>query len=127
MAFKLARAELNRRDEIIHDLRSKLELLEQALEQDPSIPDNISEAASIFTVVTSEAEDFRDEVASRLRDEYDEKSEKWREGDTGDEVNSFIEEWESADFSNCDLDLLDPEPEGLESYADDLENLPTEL
>lgn len=127
MAFKLTRQELNRRDEIVNDLRSKLTLLEQTLEQDPQNPDDTTNAAAVFTVVVNEAEEFRDEVATRLREEFDNRSEKWQESDAGDEASGLIDEWESADFSSCDLDLLDPEIDGLESYADDLEALPIEL
>lgn len=127
MSFKLTKAELSRRDEIVNDLRSHLEHLEQVLAVNSLVPDDISNAAASFQVVVSEAEEFRDEIATRLRDEWEDKSEKWQGSDVGEETEAFVDEWESADFSDCDLDLLDPEVDGLGDYADNLENLPTEL
>jgi hypothetical protein len=35
-------------------------------------------------------------VADRLRDEWDEKSEKWQEGEAGQAAESFVTEWEEA-------------------------------
>lgn len=126
MAFKLTRLEQNRRDEIVADLRKQYTALEEALNQEPLDREKLVLAASIFVVATEDAETFREEVAERLREEYDERSEKWHEGDRGEEVDTFIDEWESADFI-CDMDILEPDLEGLEEHAENLENLSTEI
>jgi hypothetical protein len=127
MAFKLTRSEQNRRDELVSELQSHLSLLETAINQDPPDSKQISTNAALFVVSLEEAEQFREEVAERLREEFDERSEKWQESDKGDEVSSFIDEWESADFSDPGVDLMDPDISGLDEFADNLEALPTEV
>ena len=129
MPFKLTKDESNRRDELVNDLRDKYTILEAAINEDPQDPDDISSAAATFQVIVSEAEALRDEVATRLRDEFDEKSDKWREGEKGEAANQFIGEWEDADFSDCDLDLANPldiDLSGLDDHAETLDNLPSE-
>lgn len=129
MAFKLNKSELSRRDEILNDLRTRLDSLSALLDKPipTEIPNKVMEAAATFTVVLTEAEDFRDEVATRLRDEYDEKSEFWQDSDRGMNVYEMLEQWEGADFSDCGLDILNPELDGLEDYIEEFENLPIEI
>ena len=53
-----------------------------------------------FTDLVTRFEEFRESVASRLRNEWDSKSESWQEGDAGSSANEFVDAWESADFSD---------------------------
>jgi len=144
MAIKLTKKEVSERDDLAGNLRQAMEDFESArevlrafVEGDTTVPadqtvaynDQITgaanEALAKLMVAIEEAENFRDALAIRLRDEYDEKSEKWQEGDKGSEADSFISEWESADFEIPDLDSTAPlGTEYNESMADDLEALP---
>lgn len=126
MAFKLTKTELARRDEICKDLRTNLDKLSAVIDDPESTIGQKSEAASMFTVVMTEAEEFREEIASRFRDEYDDKSESWQESDRGSEIGEMIDEWENADLF-CGLDINEPETDGLEDYIETLENLSTEV
>ena len=64
-----------------------------------------------------EAESFRQEIADDLRSYYDDKSERWQEGDTGEQYAEWVEAWEEADFSlYTDLGPADTDaPEPLET------------
>jgi len=120
MAFQLSKIEHREKENLITSLRTTAEAFEAAQESGEGIPERLAE----FLVELSDAESFRDEIASRWRDEYDDKSEKWQEGDKGEAVNNLIEDWESADFT--EPDLSDPATLELEDYAQILEDLSTE-
>ena len=124
MAFKLTRSEATRKENLVEELRTKAEtLLELQTKETPL--ETLTTALAELLVVINETEDLREEVASRLRDEFDEKSEKWQESDKAGEVNEFIEEWENVSFNEPELG--NPAEVELEDYCGDLENLPDEV
>ena len=55
-----------------------------------------------------EVNSFIQETAGCLREEFDERSEKWQESDAGQEASSMVEAWEECEIPACadDLDLL---------------------
>lgn len=108
MAFKLTDAETKTQAEHVKTLQEKWEALDQARA-------GFNELIQDLGSAMDDAEAFREEVASRLRDEFDAKSEKWQEGEKANEIGGWIEEWENVDLS---LVLEEPEidkPEGIES------------
>lgn len=127
MAFKLLKSELARRDEILADLRSSLDKLTAAIEDPASTTGQKSEAAAMFTVILNEAEEFREDIACKYRDLFDERSDNWQDSDRGQEVDEAINEWECAIFDDCDLDILEPTTDGLGDYIEQFENLPIEV
>ena len=112
MAFRLTKAELTDRNELVKSLQRTQEAF-------ATIPD--AEHLEEFLVVLRETDEFRDSVASRLRDEFEEKSERWMESEKGDFAIEFIDQWENADFFDVDTEALE-----LEDYAEYLQNLLTE-
>ena len=75
-----------------------------------------SDAVTGYNDAMENAKAFVEEVASRLRDVYDNRSEKWQEGDKGQSADSFIQTWE--EFSP------DEESELEGNVADEFERLP---
>lgn len=128
MAFKLTKKEISDREELVSILNEKCDAFEQ-VQADAVLgnatADDLSTALAAVVVAVSNAETFRDEVATRFRDEYNEKSEKWVESDKGNEVDGFISEWESVSFDEPNLD--EPLELELENYAEVLEELPEEF
>jgi hypothetical protein len=49
-----------------------------------------------------------DEVLESMRSEFDEKSDKWKEGDVGEKVSAWLEQWD--EFAG-DLPEFDEWPE----------------
>jgi len=100
------------------------DLLRKATENLISFPDD--DTMEAYNDVSSDLTSFLDEIASRLRDEYDEKSEKWQESDAAMEVDQLIENWES-----CSIDLIedvdDVDEDSLNSTLDIFENLPEDI
>lgn len=122
MSIKLTKTEISDRDSFVQDLRTHLEKLSDLLEKQ----EDITQHAALCSVVIDEVESFRDDVATRLREEFDDKSEKWQDSDAGQDAGAFIDEWEQNDFSDSEIDLEHPETNNLSEYADALEALPTE-
>jgi hypothetical protein len=75
-----------------------------------------SDAVNAYNDVMTEAKEFVEEVASRMREVYDGRSEKWQEGDKGQSADAFIQTWE--DFSPDEESELDG------NVADEFERLP---
>lgn len=64
-----------------------------------------------------EAENFtttRDEAADRIQGEWDEKSERWQEGDKGEAVSAWLEEVREVEITPIELDEQESELEALE-------------
>jgi len=85
------------------DVRAKLSMALQPL--------NAAEVKYSLMVRTAQA--FVEQVAGRLRDDWDEKSERWQEGEAGQAALALVEEWE------CAADKLEP-LEGTELLFPDL-------
>ena len=121
MAFRLDRIEKQNRNNLINDLRTKQDEFEALKSSTPTTAE-LQTAASELLVLVGEAEEFRDSVASRLRDEFDEKSEKWQESETGEAASAFIDEWENVSFDDFEIDddIADLEPEDFSSLLQDL-------
>lgn len=115
---------------VLRELAAKLDL---ALEATETAREAYEEAVVTFNLVTAEAQAelmakakehaeaiaaakaIADETAGELRSEFDEKSERWQEGEKGQAVESFVDQWESyadtlespglPDFDELVLDL----------------------
>jgi hypothetical protein len=119
MAFKLTPAEQKLFAEHIKGVTEAQEALQNTVEEAKAA---IQKAASHYDDVTARANEFTDDVGSRLRGEFDDKSEKWQEGDKGIAANEMIEQWENVEFEPADDDSGEIEEDTLSTFAD----LPTE-
>lgn len=131
MAFKLTKEEKATRDKLVVDLHEGWKELEDVRrEQENRIQaaiEVLNAALGTYEQVAEAAEAFREEVASRLREEWEEKSEGWQQGDAGEEANSFIEQWENADLTTTmSIGEVAIEVDEGESLSEDLSELPTE-
>ena len=121
MSFKLSKEEMRQYQENIDSLRTTTEAFEQAKKnkEDP-LPALVEFLSTLET-----AREFCEMIAEDWRCEFEDRSDSWKENDRGSEVDSIIEEWESVELDEPDLD--DPLNLELEDYAQLLEDLPTEL
>lgn len=99
MAFKLNGAMKIRRD----DLVAKLEAHKAAI-------------AAAFEAYNADLEDAREfmnnDIVGHFNDEFDEKSEKWQEGDRADAVRSWLDEIDNAAVDLTDIDFDESEIDG---------------
>ena len=87
----------------------------------------VQEALDKLNQAVAEANEFRDDICTQQQDYYDERSEKWQEGDAGSSYSSWMEEWDSE----LEEVRMEP-PEELEvpdcsEALDQLEQLPEEV
>lgn len=69
-----------------------------------------------YNTILAEANTFMDEVKERLQGDFDDKSEKWQEGDAGVAASEMIADWE-AEFDEVEVEL---------GHSETLEGLPEE-
>lgn len=133
MTFKLTKTEEEQRSAIVEKLRLEASKLEDSVcefnEALSVARDRLDVARQAYNSILEEARTFVGEVQGRLTDEYDEKSDKWKEGERGTEVEAWIEEWTDATgdtFADVEFDM----PDGIDAQqiddADTLENLDAE-
>lgn len=98
---------------------------ERLLEALQVAPGAVNSAIRTRNLIAKEAAAFAEGVHDRLREEFEEKSEGWQEGDVGQEASGLIEEWDSVDIGEVEeVQIVEPEIEGNEGAADALAELP---
>jgi hypothetical protein len=81
--------------------------------------DELVASAEKYNVILEDIRDFRESVVDTMRDYIDKKSEKWQEGDRGQQWANAMDLWETAPIDDIDTDdLFSP---------DDLESLPSDM
>ncbi len=61
-------------------------------------------AVNLLNEALEEAELFAEDIASDRRGDFDEKSEKWQEGERGSAAEEWISQWEGASFDRVELE-----------------------
>lgn len=100
------------RDEFVRRLGEKSAEISEQIEK-------LNELIGEYNEITGEVADFRDEIAGEMDDYYNDRSERWQEGEAGSAYMDWKTEWEG--LLTDDLEEVE-EP----SYdtLDGLENLP---
>lgn len=129
MALKLTKDEIKQRDGFIADLEKGSSNLEEAFKVFNSVLEgariDLRDAVGKYNEALAAARGFAEDIASRLEDEIDDKSEKWQESDKGQAAAAFKDDWESVEFQD-DLDADEIAPGDIdfsELTFDDAENL----
>lgn len=130
-AVRLSKAEERLRQELVAELKAAEQLVTyrfaELLGLLKHITGDVNEAIRSYNAGLVKTKVFVEGVAETFRDAYEEKSDKWKEGDAGQEADAFISEWESIDFDPIpELEILEPELEEKPCLAAALESLPTE-
>ena len=66
--------------------------------------DRIDRLQSDLNAAIEEAEAFREEVHDAQEEYYDERSEKWQEGASGEAYKEWMDEWE-VEFEEVECDV----------------------
>jgi hypothetical protein len=130
MAFKLTKGERASLTDHIETLQEKLLAIREAEEARSmalaSLDETVQTVITDYNGALADAKTFVEETAERLRGEYDEKTERWQEGDKGSAANEFIEQWESVDMEDIDESQTVAPDEIVAEHQEGLEGLPTE-
>lgn len=108
MAFKLSKAQLQRRDKLIDDLRGARGKLVDVVavtnaEIQRLVGDDLTPAIEAYNALLEQARAFVDELGTDFRSEFDDKSEGWQEGERGQAADEFIGAFENVSFDDVEL------------------------
>lgn len=119
MSFSLSKAEEKYRQTLINDLHEAedeiLGLIKGAEDTISEQVERVNEKIREYNQLLENARSFVANRVTEFQEAYDEKSEKWQEGDAGTAAQELINEWES--YSPEDLE----EVSGAEIETPDFE------
>jgi len=131
MAFALTKQEQTNRDAAVVQLHAAQASMDDARGVAESvIADAVNaynDAIEFYNAAMEDAAMFRDDLVSRLEDEFDSRSETWRNGDPGDDARTFLDDWRGLEFVELDLhpDITVNDDEA--EHAEALEQAPTRM
>lgn len=126
---KLTQAQIKQKNDLLDKLRRKKVILAEAVDlynselQDASgkLKDVVDEYNEALVAMTN----FINECAEEISSYYEEKSEKWQEGDTGAAYAEWMEAWANgSEFEEyrfeepCEADEPDDDFESIEDLPD---------
>jgi predicted nucleic acid-binding Zn-ribbon protein len=130
VAFKLSKQELADRDGHVEKLEKAWAELVGTVStynlEVEAIRVPVEKAVADYNEALGGAKEFAEHVATRLEGEYDEKSEKWRDGDKGQAAAELKDAWQEIDTEEINLEW--PEDLSIDDpdHAPELAELPTE-
>jgi hypothetical protein len=130
MAFKLSKADAERRAAYIESLTDLRGKLEDAISGFNAAVDELK--APVTTILEAynaeleEARGFIEDIARGADEEIDDKSEKWRDGERGQAATQWKDEYENADLSNFEITFPEELPGDLPDHPETLDGLPEE-
>lgn len=119
----LSKAEQEQRADIAGRLREGWSKLEDAYAQVTSAISDFNVERESYNEIVQEAESFAQDIASQIEGYMDERSDKWREGDRGQEYEAWLSAWQNdVSFDEVE-EIEDPGMPDGENLADELESL----
>ncbi len=131
MAFKLTKSQRDQFNSLLSDLGAEKQAIEQAIEKFNSAVEaafvEVDAAQTDYNAKLNALREFMQEIESDFRTEFDETSDKWKDGERGQRVLQFIDRWdqEAGDLNDLDIgppDAIEADPLDTESF-----DLPTEV
>lgn len=133
MAFKLTKAELDRKTQIEGNLTDKIAKLEDGKRE---LEEAITALVDTFNddyvapmnEALNEAHGFADDIANERQSEYDDKSDRWQEGDRGQGAYSWLSAVESGRDACDELTFMQsPTLDFDMPDVSEFENIPEEM
>jgi hypothetical protein len=131
MAFKLSKADRERRDGYVTSMREAEAKIDDAVSTYNAEMGlhraSVEAAVEAFNQILEEARGFCEDIATEADGQIDDKSEKWQEGDKGQAAVAWKDAWEQIELDALELDWPDDlAVEGADQMASDLEALDIE-
>jgi hypothetical protein len=131
MAFKLSKSDIARRDELTEAVRNARSELDDEInaynEKLGELKAEVETALNAYNEKLADLKSWAEDIASEADSEWNDKSERWQEGDKGEAARTWIDEWQG--FSAEDIEIEWPEDVSIDTMddaADDVEQLPEE-
>jgi uncharacterized protein YukE len=99
--------------------------IEKFNDQLQEMRESIESDLTDYNEAIDEANQFRDDIHSNMSDYFDERSDKWKEGEAGGSYESWMDQW-SNEFENAEVTFPDKIELPELSTADQIDDLPPE-
>jgi len=127
MAFKLNKDQDSKLNMLLEKLTTSYDGLKTVVEEYNTglkeLQSKVEREVSKYNEDLSNLKSFVDEVTTEKREEFDEKSETWQEGEIGQAAEEWISTWEGAELQEITLQF--PDELEIDFDPDDLD-LPNE-
>lgn len=111
MSFKLSKAEIERRDDLIAKMADASAKIGDAVERfNAAMSDHrqsVEDAVDAYNELVSEARDLANDIAAQAEEDISSKSEKWQEGERGQAAAEYQQAWEGLDLDSIEVELPD--------------------
>lgn len=101
---RLSKEQDDRWTDLLGDVDLQSEQLDSAHDAICQAVDAYNEELAEYSGKVQALRDYRDELVAEMQCYYDEKSERWQDGEKGAAYQTWIDEWETLDIPD------DPEP-----------------
>ena len=123
MPFKLSKDEKANRDSYVAEIRAAEEHLQETLATYNSEVSrrwgHVDAAIQRYNEALENARTWATNLGEEMQGEFDDKSEKWQEGDRGQEVQEWIDQYKDLQLDDVKLD----EPDAVEVQVDDADTV----
>jgi chromosome segregation ATPase len=104
---RLSKAQAATKSELAGKLREKVEALEAEITEfnerrQKDFDDTVGRRVAELNEVLAECRDLKEEVSGEQESYYDERSEKWQEGDAGSAYSDWKDAWDGLDMDDVD-------------------------
>ena len=131
MAFKLTKAEASARAALVDRLSAGREAVEAAISAYNDMLDTawaaVAKSIDDYNEILFDARDFCETASADWRGEWEDKSEKWQEGERGQAAAEWIDTWEGVSLDDIDADRPDDVEAPEMEHAEELGGLPDEV
>jgi hypothetical protein len=128
--MKLSKADQKRKQDLVDRIRAERDRLEDAARAFNEAVDKaagpLEAATNKYNEALDEARTFAEEIAGDIESHYDDKSERWQEGERGQAVQEMLGEWQGFEAEDVEVHRPEEYEPGGEHAADALESLPEE-
>jgi hypothetical protein len=119
---RLSKDQKTQRDKLVEALNTRGNVVNDAWEAFEQAYGALVDAIDEYNGVVQDVVTYRDEIAQEMEDYYEERSERWQEGDAGQAYTNWMEAWTEVELDELEQVELPDEPEM--PHADLIDDLP---
>jgi hypothetical protein len=119
---KLSKTQQGELDEWVRKLAIAKQNIDDAFTKLEETHGELKGAVDEYNGVLSEVTEWRDGITGQMEEYQGERSDKWQEGEAGEQYQSWLDAWTGIDLDEVEYDDL-PELPDIE-HIENLENLP---
>jgi DNA anti-recombination protein RmuC len=123
----LSKKDAKRKAELVGEIQDKATELSTAVakfnDELAKLREDLTATVNDYNEAVQAAEEFRADMLSQMQSYFDEKSEKWQEGEAGQAYQQWINDWDGTPLTQVDLEMPDDISEPSDEASAELEGL----